>query len=439
MPRMITAFAVSWTLLAPTSRAVDEALPGGQQQTADAQPLDPLQPRIDVDVQPKRPSLLKRRLHKFFEDDDSASTRGVHWGPFAPRMDVVSSGSGIGPTLHFWLPDIGNSPISFHASAHYSILKYQYYDVQLGLVPHEGEHLPRAEKGTTALFPLADIEKTSTVPGFNIYASARYRDYPREDFYGVGASSTIAGHSDYGLQDGLYEGVVRFRVSRLSFMGRAGLLQTSIRPGTDSAFPSTETLNDESTAPGLVRAPDFVHVSVGTWLEWRDQTENPHRGIALGAAFSRFDDRGGNAFRFNRFVAEAREYIPLGSNRHVLAFREASTIDHPDDGSSVPFYMQAVLGGGTYLRGFSSYRFRDNNFLALTAEYRFELRPKIELALIYDSGEVFHKTELFALGSMRNSWGAGLRLKSPHKVRFLLDVLHSTEGTRVIARFRPSF
>ena len=249
--------------------------------------------------------------------------------------------------LHFWAPDIGGTPLDVHASASYSIFRYQYYDLQVGLVPHEGERLPRVERGTSALFPLSDLEKTAAAPGFNIYASARYRDYPREDFYGIGPTSFQSDRTDYRLKDGLYEGIVRFRVAHLSLMGRAGLLQTSIRPGTDSAFPNTEISNDEGTAPGLLRSPDFVHLSGGAWLELRDEPGNPHRGASLGVAFSRFDDRHGNAFQFNRAIVDAREYIPLGSNRHVVALRQVTSLDDPDAGSSVPFYMQSTLGGSS--------------------------------------------------------------------------------------------
>ena len=245
--------------------------------------------------------------------------------------------------------------------------------------------------------------------------------------------------TDYRLQDGLYEGIVRYRVGLLSVMGRAGLLQTSIRSGTDAAFPNTATSNDEGTAPGLLRSPDFVHLSGGAWLELRDEPGNPHRGASLGVTFSRFDDRHGNAFQFNRTIVDLREYIPLGSNRHVVALRQVTSLDAPDAGSSVPFYMQSTLGGGRFLRGYDSVRFRDDKLLALAAEYRFELIPKIELALIYEAGKVFPTMSEFDLGHLRNSWGAGIRLKSPRKVRLRLDVMHSTEGTRVQFRLGPSF
>ena len=416
MRRIAAVLAALWTVLAPAySFAADD-----QQE-------------------PHRPGLVKRTVGSFLSDDGAGEGRGLHPGPFAPRIEIVSSGGGPAPMLHFWAPDIGGTPFDIHASVSYSIYKFQYYDLQVGLVNHEGKRLPRVERGTRALFPLSDLEKTAAVPGFNIYASARYRDYPREDFYGVGAASLRLDRTDYRLRDGLYEGIVRFRVARLSFMGRAGLLQTSILPGADSAFPNTEISHAETTAPGLLLAPDFVHVSGGAWLELRDEPGNPHRGISLGAAYSRFDDRGGSAFQFNRAAVDAREYIPLGSNRHVVALRQVTLLDRPDAGSSVPFYLQATLGGSTFLPGYSSFRFRDDKLLALAGEYRFELRPKIELALIYETGKVFDTMSEFDLGHLRRSWGAGIRLKSRREVRLRLDVLHSAERTRLAIKLGPSF
>ena len=414
--RAAAVLAALWTLLAPAwSFAAD----------------DP--------QEPQRPGLLKRAVRSFLSDDEAGGGRGVHLGPFYPRVEIVTSGAGLAPMVHFWAPDIGGTRLDVHASAAYSIYRYQYYDLQVGRVPHVGKRLPRVAWGTRGLFPLADIEKSAEAPGFDIYASAQYRDFPREDFYGIGATSLRLDRTDYRLRDGLYEGIVRFRVERLSFMARAGLLQASIRPGTDSAFPDIGISNDERTAPGLLRSPDFVEVSGGAWLELRDEPRNPHRGAAFGVAFSRFDDRHGNVFEFNRVLVDAREYIPLGSNRHVVALRQVSSLAEPDAGSRVPFYMQSTLGGSTFLRGYSSVRFRGDKVLALEGEYRFELHPKVELALIYEAGKVFPTMRELDFSSLLRSWGAGIRLKSPREVRLRLDVLHSPEGTRLDVKLGQSF
>ena len=91
------------------------------------------------------------------------------------------------------------------------------------------------------------------------------------------------------------------------------------------------------------------------------------------------------------------------------------------------------------LRGYDSFRFRDDKLLALAAEYRFELRPKIELALIYSTGKVFPTMSELDLHDLRRSLGAGMRLKSARTVHLRLDVLHSPEGTRLDLKLKPSF
>jgi hypothetical protein len=393
----------------------------------------------DDQPDPDRPGLVMRAVRSFLSDDEAGTGRGLHGGPFYPRVEIVTSGAGLAPMVHFWTPDIGGTRLDVHASAAYSIYRYQYYDLQVGRVPHVGKRLPRVSWGSRGLFPLADIEKSAEAPGFGIYASAQYRDFPREDFYGIGGTSLRLDRTDYRLRDGLYEGIVRYRVSRLSVMARAGLLQGSISPGTDSAFPDTGISNDEGTAPGLLRSPDFLEVSGGAWLELRDEPRNPHRGAALGVAFSRFDDRHGNAFEFNRVIVDAREYVPLGSNRNVIALRQVASLTEPDAGSQVPFYMQTTLGGSAFLRGYSSVRFRGDKLLALAGEYRFELHPKIELALLYEAGKVFPTMRELDFRDLLRSWGGGVRLKSLREVRLRLDVLHSVEGTRLDFKLSQSF
>ena len=385
-----------------------------------------------------RPGWLTRKVRAFLSDRDD-DKRGLRFGPVTPGAEVVSAGGGLAATLHFWTPDIGNSGFDIHAAASYSIYHYQHYEVQMGLMPHTTDRRPQSERGSNALFPLSDLEKTADAPGFNIYASAQYRDYPREDFYGIGPSSLDANHSDYRRRDGLYEGVVRWRISRVSLMGRAGWLEASIEDGRDSALPNTALTFDEPRAPGLGQSPDFLHFSAGAWYEGRRNPANPDRGVSLGLAFSRFDDRRGHAFQFNRLAVDLREYVPLGSRRHVIALRQVGAFDSPDEGSRVPFYLQSSLGGGQFLGGFASSRFRDDNLLALLAEYRFELRPKVELALLYGAGQVFPSLDELNFHRMRHSYGAGLRLKSPRRVRLRFDVLHSVEGTRVQVKFGPSF
>lgn len=393
----------------------------------------------DEPADPRPPGWVTRKVRAFLSDGEKEDKRGLRFGPFIPSAEVVSAGGGLAGVLHFWTPDIAGSGFDIHAAASYSIYHYQHYDLEMGLLPHTDSRMPPEERGSNALFPLSDLEKTASAPGFNLYVSAQQRDYPREDFYGLGPSSVDANHSDYRRKDGLYEGVVRFRVSRLSLMGRAGWLETSIGAGRDSALSDTALTFDEAQAPGLGQSHHLMHFSAGAWFEGRPDRAHPHRGVSMGLSFSRFDDRRGRAFQFNRVAVDLREYVPLGSRRHVIALRQVGSFDKPDEGSRVPFYMQATLGGGQFLGGFPSSRFRDENLVALLSEYRFELRPKVELAFIYGVGQVFPSLDELNFRRMLHSYGVGLRLKSPRKVRLRLDVLHSVEGTHVQVKLGPSF
>lgn len=384
--------------------------------------------------------LIGRSARSYLNDDESEGKgRGIHYGPFAPRVEILSSGGGPAGILHFWTPNIGGSPFDIHATAAYSIYKYQYYDTQIGLLPHKEERLPNVETGTNAIFPLADLEKTSGIPGFNIYAAARYRDYTREDYYGIGQNAPRAAHADYRLQDGLYEGVIRFQVSRLSLMGRAGLLKTTILAGDDDKLGDVAATFNDTTAPGLTTAPDFITMSGGAWLELRDEPGNPHKGAAFGGSFTRFNDRNASQFQFNRIALEGRQYLPLFSPRHVLAFKQTLSMDDADDGMSIPFYMRTTLGGGSVLRSYPSFRFRDDRLLYLIGEYRFEVTRRVELAAIYEGGKVFPETQGVNFKNLRTGYGGGIRIKSSRKVLVRFDVLHGDEGNRYHIKLGRSF
>jgi hypothetical protein len=384
---------------------------------------------------------LKAWIRSQLEDDETSHDHtGLHFGPWYPRVEIVSSGAGPGPMLHFWKPDIGGSPIGFHASGQYSIYNYQYYDAQFGAIPHEGERLPRIETGTSRVFPLTDLEKASGNPGFFLFLNVRHRDYTREAYFGLGPDSLQSDRTDYRRKDTLYEGEAQAGIGRaLTFQARAGLLQNSLDAGEDSRYPDTGTVFLEPGAPGLTHAPDFFFYSGGMWLELRDERRNPHRGIALGTTLTRYDESNGSTFNFTRAAGEAMEYVPIPSDRSVVALRQIISWDSPDKGSGVPFFMMSSLGGSDVLRGFNAFRFQDLKVMAFQAEYRFEITPRWELAALFDAGKVFSDSGDFDLSGLETSWGGGIRWKSPTRVRVRLDVAHSREHTRVFVKLGPSF
>jgi outer membrane protein assembly factor BamA len=271
-----------------------------------------------------------------------------------------------------------------------------------------------------------------------LYGSYSYRWAPKFDYWGLGIETSAAGRVAFRQKDATYEVVGGYRVTPwLSLGARAGYYTVSLGEGQDDELPSIETLYTDETAPGLAEQPDFLRVGTAV-VDTRDVEENPHRG-ALGALlWTRYDDRNEDAYRFDRFAADGRVYLPLGHPQRVLVLRAYFSQDDPAPGARVPFYLQASLGSSKTLRGYESQRFRGERLLLFQGEYRIEAAPALEVALFADTGTVaVLRTD--PLEDFRTDWGIGLRIKSHETVLVRMDAAWGDEGFKFGLRFSPAF
>src|SRR5262249_10897845 len=155
--------------------------------------------------------------------------------------------------------------------------------------------------------------------------------------------------------------------------------------------------------------------------------------------FDRYSAQESSVFSFNRLSAVGEHYIPFWNQKRVIALRGSTILNFHSDHQVVPFYLQPTLGSDTELRGFRRYRFYDENSIALTAEYRWEISTGLDMALFADSGEVFHRPDDFKLSEMDASAGFGLRLKNLRRVVARLDMGFSREGFQVWLKFGKLF
>jgi outer membrane protein assembly factor BamA len=105
-----------------------------------------------------------------------------------------------------------------------------------------------------------------------------------------------------------------------------------------------------------------------------------------------------------------------------------------DPGRSVPFYLQPGIGGANSLRGFTDYRFRDDNMLLVNAEVRVSLMTHLDLAVFADAGNVAaHTTDL---NLDKRSYGTGFRFHTRRETFAMIDIAHGAEGWRYIFRLK---
>jgi hypothetical protein len=334
---------------------------------------------------------------------------------FQPRIGGLPTGAGFALGTNYLLPDPKHRFPDLAGTAAWSVRGYQDYSLRFG----------KLDRGEPGAFAFTDFG---------------YRNFPQEDFFGLGPDSRVVNRTDYLFEQASYEGAAGIRITPwLMTSVSGGLLQVNTSRGTDERYPDTHQLFSEPTAPGLASQPNFVRLSYDITADYRDRPGNTHKGGLIGLAFSSYRDRESGRYSFNTAAVDARHFLPLGSTVRTLALRFYASFAQPDSGSTVPFYFLQTLGGGDALRGYREYRFRDRNILYMSGEYRWEPARAIEIALFYDAGNVFEERSDVGFDGLRKSAGSGVRFKTPGNVVLRIDAARSSEGTRLYFKFGPSF
>lgn len=265
-------------------------------------------------------------------------------------------------------------------------------------------------------------------------------EFPQEDLFGLGQDSRTEDRTNY-LHESTETGAeLRWSPKTfVTFSGGLAYLQPKIGSGTDSRFPSTELRFDEATLPGLTAQPDFLRTDLGAAFELRDNPQHPHAGGRYAATLSKYDDRDLGAYGFRSVTVDAQQYVPLPNRYRVLALHAAVVMTDADAGQRVPFYYQPTLGGSQQLRGFREFRFRDQNSLVMSAEYRWEASWMLDAAVFVDAGKVAARRGDLNLRDLDASYGVGLRVHSNSAFVARLDLAFSREGFIPLLRFEHVF
>lgn len=204
---------------------------------------------------------------------------------------------------------------------------------------------------------------------------------------------------------------------------------------------SIQEVFDDTAAPGLERQPDFLRYTVSADFNYRQPLGNPRRGGRYFIAYSRADDLDLDAYSFSRVDVDVQQYIPLLSDRRVLALRMVTSASSSTAQNRVPFYFQRTLGGPEDLRGFERFRFRDDSLLLLQAEYRWEIFTAVDGALFYDTGTVAPRTGDLNLNNLRSDYGIGFRFGTSNGVFLRTEVAFGTQGggKRLVTRYGHVF
>jgi hypothetical protein len=269
-----------------------------------------------------------------------------------------------------------------------------------------------------------------------IVLEGSHSDAPQLDYYGPGPNSSVNNRTDFRREDTLFN--LRGSLREHRHFGQAcrlGELLLNVGPGTNDDLPTTESVFGPIEAPGINMQSNYLIGGCSGEVDWRDVPTDPHKGTYAAANFNRYQAEGHDEFSFNRLSLAGEQYIPFFNRKRVIALRGVTELSYHGPDQVVPFYLQPTLGSDTELRGYPRYRFYDENSLALTVEYRWEIGFGLDLAVFDDSGTVFHRPGQISLHEMKNSVGFGVRLKYQRNMFARFDIGFSREGCQVWFKF----
>lgn len=413
------AAAVAATVLSLSTAAfaqTADVLEGQTAQTTRAEQERARREAKATQLVPERRSRIEAVLYAIDEDlilqRIFNPPRGIH-----ARVGAINEGAGFGAGPGYQFIGV---PFDFRTSAAASLKGYFIAEGSLRFPGTQSENLYTWANG----------------PYLELYA--RWRDFPQEDFYGLGPDSLEEDRSDFAQRDTFVRLTPAVRRSYLTAGVNLGYLDPSIGSGTDKGMPSTDEIFDPDEVPGLDTQPRFGVIEPFVEFATLDRAIDDRAGGRYRLSFARYADRDRAQFSFHQWNVDLRQFIPFVHDTHTLALRAWASSNEPSDGDDVPFYLQPTLGGSKSLRGFRTFRFRDRSALLLQAEYRWRINEFVTGALFYDTGAV--APTLGDIGALERDYGFGLRAGSRSTVVFRIDVAFGgREGARFLVRFDDVF
>jgi outer membrane protein assembly factor BamA len=267
----------------------------------------------------------------------------------------------------------------------------------------------------------------------SIGAGAKYQDFTRIKYFGVGPDTDKGAQTDYRLKNIDLSGFATARPTDwLSMGGGVGYIHgLAITPGLGASHPSTHDVFDDTSAPGLTVQPRYARADAFVGADTRDVPGRPTRGGAYRLGLAAFRDLDGSGQSFRRVDADATQYVPLFGRKWIVGVRARVALSQTSGGDEVPFYLMPTLGGRSTLRGFDDYRFRDRNAAFVSAESRWPVFGMMDAALFVDAGRVAPTASGLWRGRLEHDYGFGLRFHTTTRSIARIDVAKSREGTRV--------
>ncbi|MBS0029731.1 BamA/TamA family outer membrane protein [Chitinophaga sp. 22321] len=253
-------------------------------------------------------------------------------------------------------------------------------------------------------------------------SNLRYHNYPLY-FFGIGDTThydnrSLVKNTRYKVQ---VEG--ERRVSGHFYAGASVLYQ-------HDTYGSGDSKGIYTTVPLVDKEGGYVtFLGLTGIFDNRDNENFTRRGwwLKLNAAYA------------PAFLSKHPLFKLEAQGTHFIAFSRKSTLGFHGifnslQGDNLPFYLLPEMGNDQIMRGYYAGRYRNQNYLAGQAEYRYlvdpkmrihiwfvDIKPKFALAAFAGTGTVFSNHD-FRFGGFKPSYGAGIRYFYDENARLTIRI-----------------
>ena len=267
----------------------------------------------------------------------------------------------------------------------------------------------------------------------SLSAIGGWREATQVGFYGFGTDTTSKDdRANYSFTQPYAQALLTIRPTRGAPFVGGGLEISNWDQGEGGgSAPSVEEVYSAATLPGLGTSTTYLHTQGSVGLDWRTNPGYTRTGgyvAVTGHDFADLDDQYG----FRRVDYDVIQHVPIGRDSWVLSLRGRVETTFVPDGETIPFFMLPALGGGSSLRGFGSWRFRDRHSLLLSAEWRVLVNRFVDTAVFYDAGKVTSRTSDLDLDGLKGDYGFGFRFHGPIATPLRIELAKSNEGLALV-------
>jgi hypothetical protein len=291
-------------------------------------------------------------------------------------------------------------------------------------------------KGLWSLRNYKLVEISTESPGhaggrMDSRAAAGWRDATQAAYYGLGPGTTPDARANFRLKQLYAGGGIKVRpISSVVWGGEIQYERYRTEEGR-GAHPTVEDRFTSLEAPALGVDLGYLHSTASFGFDWRPSAGYARRGGLYEARYQSYID-GSQGYDFDRFQAEVVQHLPVLRENWVFSAHGLvdSTLSEAD---VTPFFLLPALGGGSSLRGYPSWRFRDRHSLLLQGEFRWiPNRNGIDMAIFYDAGKVAGGRSDLNFKELKSDFGIEMRFHGPATTPLRLGLARGDEGWMLI-------